>query len=77
MFTCYKITSFSSVLIHNYTTVQKFGVNKFLLNYFIQQGSITLIENDSKDLKDVFKNKCCSFELSIHQKVIKNVSMFS
>lgn len=32
MFTCYKIT-FSSVLIHNYTTVQKFGVNKILFNY--------------------------------------------
>ncbi len=55
-----------------YTTVQKFWVSKMEeINTFIQQGWIQLIKIDSKlfyiVLKDLFLNKGCSFELSIHQ----------
>jgi len=67
-------------------TVQKFGVCKTFvewmneINTFIHQGCIKLIESYSKDMYTVTKvlNKCCSFELSIHQRILKNnASRFS
>ncbi len=46
------------------------------MNPFIKQGHITLIS--SKNVKAVImlqkssiSNKCCSFELSVHQRVLK------
>ena len=45
------------------------------INTFIQQGCIKSIKSDSKDIynvtKDYISNKCCSFELSIHQRILK------
>ncbi len=42
------------------------------MSYFIQQESIELIKSDFKDIFNVknqkIPNKCCSFELSIHQR---------
>ncbi len=66
------------------TTVQKFGVSKIFLfkdiNTFILQGPIKLIKNDNDFYivaKNSISNECCSFELSIHQRILgKNVSWF-
>jgi len=49
------------------------------MNTFIQQGQIQLIKSVST--KDCcynisISNKLCSFELSIHQRILKNVSWF-
>jgi len=45
------------------------------INTFIHQGRIKLIKSDGKDIynvtKDSISNKCCSSELSIHQKILK------
>ncbi|XDV46539.1 hypothetical protein PO909_014421, partial [Leuciscus waleckii] len=50
------------------------------MNTFIQQGCIKLIKSDSKDIynvtKDSISNKCCSFELSIHQRIMKMYQCF-
>jgi len=58
-----------------YTTIKKFRVRDILKEPFIQQGSIKLIQSDSKDIImkccqiTFMSNKCFSFELSIHQRV--------
>jgi len=58
----------------SHTPFQKLGSNTFFneLNTFINQGRIKLIKIDSKGIynltKDFISNKCCSFELSIHQR---------
>ncbi len=45
------------------------------INAFIQQGRIKLIESDSKVIYNVTNvctsDKCCSSELSIHQRILK------
>ncbi len=51
------------------------------INTFIQQGCIKLIKSESKDFynvtKDYISNKCCSFELSISQRILEeNVSKY-
>ena len=47
----------------------------------IQQGCIKSIKNDSKDIynvtKDYISNKCCSFELSIHQRILKKKILYT
>jgi len=44
----------------------------FIVNTIIQQGCTELIKSGSKDLsKNYISNKCCSFELSIHQNILK------
>ncbi len=56
----------------SYTIIQK-SVHFFFYKKLIQQGCIKLIKSDSKDIKNVTKvsisNKCCCFELSIHQRI--------
>ncbi len=55
------------------------------INTFIQQVFIKLIKNDSKVIYNVtnltfinvaifISNKCCYFELSIYQRILKNIS---
>ncbi len=39
-----------------------------VINTFIQQGFVNL-PSDSKDKISVF-NKCCSFEVSVHQRIL-------
>ncbi len=51
--------------------------NLFILrdiNTFIHQGCIKLIKSDSEDILQKIStlNKFCSFELSIHQRILKN-----
>jgi len=45
-------------------------------NTVIHPGRINLIKSDNKGIynvtKDPISNKCCSFELSIHQIILKN-----
>ncbi len=45
------------------------------INTFIQQRCINLIKSDSKDIycitKEFYYKKSCSFEFSIHQKILK------
>ncbi len=45
----------------------KFGVSAGFL-----KGDSKLIKSDSKDIYNVTKDFCCSFELSIHQRIVKN-----
>ena len=51
------------------------------INTFIQQGCIKSIKSDSKDIynvtKDYISNKCCSFELSIHQRILKKKILYT
>ncbi len=48
-----------------------FGV---ILRRFFQQGCIKLTESNSKDIYNVtnVSNKCCSLELSVHLRILKN-----
>ncbi len=41
------------------------------INTFIQQGCNKLIKSDSEDIS--VSNKCCSFEISIHQRILKKL----
>ncbi len=41
------------------------------VNAFNRQGCIKLPRSDSKNIYNVISNKCCSFKLSIHQRIIK------
>ncbi len=47
------------------------------MNAFIQQGRIKFIKSDSNGIYNVTEvctsNKCCSFELSIHQRILKKL----
>ncbi len=47
------------------------------MNILIQQGCIKLTQRDSKTVitlqKISISNKCCSFELSIHQRILKKI----
>ncbi len=65
------------LLKHSYC--RYFGLNvkvRFLLKKLIR-GCIKLIKSDSKDVYNVPKysisSKCCSFELSIHQRILKKL----
>jgi len=46
------------------------------MNSFIHQGHIQLIKCVSRGnynvTKDYSSNKCCSFELAVYQKILKN-----
>ncbi len=52
-----------------------------LINTFIQQAHIKLIKSDSKDISNVIKIKYFKLmlfnDLSIHQRILKNVSQLT
>ncbi len=47
------------------------------INTFIQQWSITFFKSDSKDIYNVISMLQTKFELSIHQRILKNYIMAS
>ncbi len=73
---CFRTQMQSSEVLfrHMHYCSKVWGQYSFLEDFtFIQQWYIECFKSDSKDIYNVTKDKCCSFELFIHQRILKKM----
>jgi len=71
------LSSYFCTFHYSYTTVEKFGISKEINTFFLQLCIKSIKSHLISIYKNYISNKCCSYELSIYQRILKKMSIVS